>query len=354
VLLEGMGRLGYDAVNVGERDVRMGWDALRALVGDPPFELVSANIVRVDTGEPVFAPSLVVRADSPAGTARRAVGIVGVTRFNPIFRGEGPGGSALRIDPPIERVRAEVERLAARGVDVIVLLAAMHQEDARRLVEEVPGIHFVVGSYGGAVTETGQLAGRTHLLYSGNQGKRIGETRVWLEGGAIGSQTTRMHFMTAAYPTSQPMLDFVNRELETSAPAAPAAAASAPAVRMYVGSDACRTCHASEHAGWSGTAHASAVATLDAEDRGGEAACLACHTTGAGRDGGFTSRGETPELAEVGCESCHGPGLVHVARPAAGFGKVSVDTCIACHDVANDPDFDYYRDVKQVDHRTPR
>lgn len=38
-----------------------------------------------------------------------------------------------------------------------------------------------------------------------------------------------------------------------------------------------------------------------------DANCLPCHTTGYGKPGGFKSIEETPDLAGVQCEMCHGP-----------------------------------------------
>lgn len=48
-------------------------------------------------------------------------------------------------------------------------------------------------------------------------------------------------------------------------------------------------------------------ATLDVEkDYTHEPKCVSCHVTGFGKPGGFVSIEQTPELAGVQCEECHG------------------------------------------------
>lgn len=83
----------------------------------------------------------------------------------------------------------------------------------------------------------------------------------------------------------------------------------------YVGSQVCSTCHASSYASWTATTHSRALATLEEHGRGLDPACWECHTTGRGEEGGFASKADTPQLANVGCESCHGPGSQHVRNP---------------------------------------
>src|SRR6185436_20718891 len=69
-LLEGMTRLGYQVANVGDRDLVAGFDALQERVAGLPLKLVSSNLVRQDTKEPVFAPFTVVKV---AGKGKKEV-----------------------------------------------------------------------------------------------------------------------------------------------------------------------------------------------------------------------------------------------------------------------------------------
>lgn len=135
-----------------------------------------------------------------------------------------------------------------------------------------------------------------------------------------------------------------------------AARPALPTAADFVGSEACRGCHSAEHATWSGSAHARAGKILRQADRPKEDGdCLRCHTTGFGRSGGFpegASLEDHPDLARVGCESCHGPGGDHVGGKSPRKGNIvalrdKCDSCVileicgACHDEANDPGFEY-------------
>ena len=107
----------------------------------------------------------------------------------------------------------------------------------------------------------------------------------------------------------------------------------------YVGSSACKDCHAAAYDSYvkfSKKAHSSQSIRLMAgkltpeELRG----CFGCHTTGYGRPGGFISFERTPELANAGCEVCHGPGSAHVdsgGDPAKIKAKMAMGECEACH-----------------------
>ena len=120
----------------------------------------------------------------------------------------------------------------------------------------------------------------------------------------------------------------------------PAAKAGEPAAR-YVGSQVCAPCHAGQHERfmrYSKKAHSSKNLRLMAKGLSDQelTSCYGCHTTGYGRPGGFTDFTATPQLADGGCEVCHGPGSVHAASgdPAAIKGRLTLADCDPCH---NDP-----------------
>lgn len=92
---------------------------------------------------------------------------------------------------------------------------------------------------------------------------------------------------------------------------------------VFVGSKNCKKCHLKEWNSWSGTKMAKAYESLKPGvdvgikkqmgfdplgDYTADMACVACHVTGYGQDGGFISLEKTPDLVGVGCEMCHGAG----------------------------------------------
>ena len=228
-LIEAMGKLGYHAANIGERDLRLGYDDLMKRAGHAEFPLLSANIVREDNQEPVFKPHHIVELDRPDSDEPYRIGLIGVARYNPVFLKAGPDDSNLVIRRPADVVQAEATKLHEAGVDLIVVLAALHKQEAERILTAVPHVRFVIGAYAGTTTAGGEEAGRGWLLYSGNQGKRIGETRVYFDRvGNVERQSTNLHFLTNRYPSDDDMTLWVNTlEIPGEQTGAPAAAGGA-------------------------------------------------------------------------------------------------------------------------------
>ena len=104
----------------------------------------------------------------------------------------------------------------------------------------------------------------------------------------------------------------------------------------YVGFAICADCHGDTVDEWSQTAHATnAFPTLVRQGQQDNPECLVCHTVGFGTPLGFKSEATTPHLANVQCESCHGPAANHIAvtRDPSVRPKVTMasEVCGGCH-----------------------
>lgn len=117
-------------------------------------------------------------------------------------------------------------------------------------------------------------------------------------------------------------------------------ARAAGATRVYVGSDKCGECHDQEFRAFQayarmGRSFEGVEKMKDVLDPEELKQCYACHTTGYGEPGGFQSEQATPQLRNVGCETCHGAGSAHIEsgekKDLRDSGKVSAESCARCH-----------------------
>lgn len=134
----------------------------------------------------------------------------------------------------------------------------------------------------------------------------------------------------------------------------------------YVSAAKCRTCHLKQYKAWQETKHAHAweglekgsaeavaamAKALDMELKGAPIKtddCVKCHVTGMGLSGGYPAADSTKNahLSNVTCESCHGPGSLHIAakaemRKSTINKSVSAKMCTQCHTSATSPKFDF-------------
>ena len=136
--------------------------------------------------------------------------------------------------------------------------------------------------------------------------------------------------------------------LRAVASAADAQQGASSEAATYVGSAACKQCHDKESdnfAKYSKKAHSrknvekmrSKLTKEELEE------CYHCHTTGYGKAGGFVSYEKTPQLGDVGCETCHGPGAAHAESgdPANITRKPGVESCLVCHNAERIKNFNF-------------
>jgi hypothetical protein len=99
----------------------------------------------------------------------------------------------------------------------------------------------------------------------------------------------------------------------------------------YAGSESCRICHWYECDKWSTNPHAGAYATLEKVGSQYDPECVICHVVGMDYQSGFISEQKTPDLKNVGCENCHGPGSEHNITFGEALTTEPRASCTDCH-----------------------
>jgi hypothetical protein len=134
--------MGYDGVNVGEKDLMMGFKFLSDASRRAQFSFISANLVDKKTGKEVFKPH-VIRV-----IGGLKIGIVGLLDdgFNPSLQEKDPG---LVILEPISAFRALTKGLR-ENCDLIIVLSQLGESKDRKLARENPQIDLILGGGGEA------------------------------------------------------------------------------------------------------------------------------------------------------------------------------------------------------------
>jgi len=206
--------------------------------------------------------------------------------------------------------------------------------------------------------------------------KRLREKRQTIEEGELEVSEERRSFlyrsvaMKPGYPVAPQIRSErveYNRELESLTKQVDR---EIPPVEegeaTYVGTNQCTGCHTEAHEFWKGTSHAGAMETLEQRDKAWDERCVKCHVVGYGEPGGslvgkleysaeVDGREIRKNLRDVGCESCHGPGSKHRAKPVGAGGEpqniesgAEPAVCGDCHVPEHSPDFEYGSYVRQV------
>lgn len=339
-LLEGMKVIGYDAVNLGEKEAELDLDKLREVLKSSPLPFVSANLVTKKGREPLTERFRIVEK----GGAR--IGVIGVTSCDP--DDVGPG---LEVRPVIETL-AEVIPQVKPNCDYLVVLAFCDDDTLKEIAGKFHEVNCILGGDVPQPSGAAQTVNRAVIFSVTDKGKVIG--RLDLTGGSNGYTLASAKAIKIAADKVEPpkeigalLTEFKNELRErryelASVEGMERIEATSGTANEFVGDKSCVSCHAAAHKTWDLSGHSHAFATLKKVKSEFDPDCLRCHTVGYGLSSGFIDEVKTPLLANVQCESCHGRGKEHVATQSkASLKPVTPATCIKCHDEENSENFKY-------------
>ncbi len=343
--------MGYSALNIGEKEARLSLADLRKLAADSPVPMVSANLVERAGGKQVFPPYRVVEHD---GWRVAFVGVLGAVPADAL-------GDGLTIEPAksaLAKVLPELKKQA----DAIVLLAYADEKTIRALADEFYEIDLILGGKVPQPSQSLTRQNRSVVLWTTNETKAVGMFKAGLGGPErFAARGWDIVFIKEQIPQDKDLLSLSNRyrteirntHLAVDDPSH-IAEDQVPGVRPpadYAGTASCAECHRTAYATWQNTGHARALGSLAVRGADADPSCLSCHTVGLGMASGYQREHPNKDLANVGCESCHGPGSEHVSeykRVAREGGSVvfkyrpvGAQDCTSCHYGEFSRPFDY-------------
>ncbi len=235
----------------------------------------------------------------------------------------------------------------SRDKTIPVLLYAGSREEARKLAEEFPSLQLIVYRTASNPPSEEEVIGKTWLVSPGEKGKnvlRLTWNGVKFEQYEVKHLGPDVHDDPKASQAFQTYLNRVKDEqLFEQLPRKEG--------KDFAGNQLCISCHQEEGEIWHKSRHGKALATLEKENQDRDPDCVSCHVVGSDFTTGYMSRKVTPNLTDVGCESCHGPGKAHAMAPKKyEMGKVGAASCMPCHNPNHSPGFDFEKYWPKIAH----
>ncbi len=134
VLIRAYNATGYTAVNIGERDLILGYEFLTDVAKKTRFPFISTNLKDRGAHQPFFQPHII------KDIAGLKVGIFGVIDGKAL----GKSDPVITASDPVQEARAVVKDLKEK-CDIIIALSQLGEAGDRKLVEAVSEIDIVIG-----------------------------------------------------------------------------------------------------------------------------------------------------------------------------------------------------------------
>jgi hypothetical protein len=334
---------GTQAVAVGERDLRLGIEKLGRLARDAKVKLLAANVWvgEEGTGTRPFGSHVVL---SVGGVKAVVIGVLDPELGD-------PSGEVTLSDPS----KAISALTLPAGLRIVLFHGSA--EAAREQLADVKGIDVIICGHDQTRAQSLAKLGDAQLVEALRDARTLARLDLDLSvKGASLSQVPLDGFVPDD-PKARGRVDHYYREVK----GLPEKKREPTPGGEFVGAQTCGAveCHPAQYQIFKNTAHHGSFAKVFKKDpkRAKLSECVECHVTGYRYETGFMSEAETPGLAEVGCESCHGVGGNHAARGSGrgyglreGFPESWKPVCVSCHDPSNSPNFDFDTWLKKIKH----
>ena len=334
-------------VNLSYRDLKYAqrlFDSNAALKPEKAT-LISANI---KTPTASIAPYTIKTLTAKRLKKPVRIAFIGLSELPPDDKKAAIAKQGLTLADPLETAKATLAEVKDKA-DINIIVGYFKPGTANKLATQNSEVDLIIAYDERGFVHDPKQVNNTLILYASRQSKYLGELRFYADAnGEIERFTNRYVELDSVIPDDPTMLETTKKaraeigivQQRMAEEVAAAHAANGNQTSLYATSETCAKCHQGEYDKWKQTRHSHAFAALETKQRTFDNACVGCHSVGFQKQG-FINIKATPQFANVHCESCHGPGAEHAAKPQKGFYKTpsTPSACITCHDRENSPDF---------------
>lgn len=394
--MKALDKMGYAAVAVGKLETEMPLITTLGVfaLNNATPAVLAANVQNRVTNFPGMLEAQVVRSAAGSSVKVGVVGMIGqdvqktVPQQNP----------ALTFADSRDTLNDGLKELDKEKAELKVLLYQGPIKPAMACAKEFPQFNIIL-----CLTEDPEPAakpervGDTLVIGVGHKGRYVGVVGAYKTGNApkpfdLKYQLVQLgeEYDTKPGQPANPAMQLLeayakevkDKNLLSQYPRAKHPVQLAYPQATYVGSAACAGCHRHAFNIWQNHPHSKAYPTLttakNPSNREFDGECVECHVIGFHYDSGFQNAAKSPNLMEVGCENCHGPGSIHAnlgkktppallalmnpykpqpneppAQTKARLLQIDI-SCQKCHDIDNDVHWDFATKWQKVVHHTPK
>lgn len=352
IAISAMKQMGYQAVNIGEKDLTLGVDYLKYVQESFQAPLVCANLMKAcpersrRDGMPLFSQYQIVNIGS------LSVGIIGVIskKYQYLIDTQEP---KLTLLSPHDAIRS-VMKMIKEKVELVVLIGSMEIEEAKGVLQKFPSIKVALLS-SSKDKPSCEIENDTNCIIatSSKKSEYVNKIELYFNQNEREIKDFSYEFIPLSedIPDSTLMtqlMDLYQQMIESEELVRKVKKKSLEG-RKFVGSKACQSCHESAYSIWERTSHSKAYDTLIKKGKPKDPECLACHTVGFFYESGFVKDTETPDLVGVGCESCHGAGSEHIEEHEP-MDEAGESSCKRCHTKEKSPNFKFDKYYPKILH----
>ncbi|MDO5308958.1 MAG: multiheme c-type cytochrome [Planctomycetia bacterium] len=403
--------MGWDAILIDSGQITVGFGVQEELKFDMAmnaFRIMGYDAIGIGKGELKFPAFFMLTFTAPTSATTQSMytsANIGVYGFHPTYtlpyKIIERGGKRVAVvavvctddaverrdenyfyDAPEKKIREILPAIEKENCDASVLIVHGTEQEALKLAEQFPQFNYVLPSdVSSEPPAEPRIVGKDQKWVEvGEKGKFAVVFGLYKDGStkyqrvALDSRYDSSPEITLLMKDYQGVLKniVVSKGYRDGLGVNPAKSPNSEILGKYVGSQKCYSCHEEAFRVWSKSKHATAWKSLKETanpPRDFDPECISCHVVGW--DGlqhfpyvdGFSTEEKSPHLANVGCESCHGPGEMHMKaevadnerlqeriRSAMRLGNDVKKICFSCHDGDNSPEFDFDKYYPLIEH----